>query len=275
MYGWDSGQRPRCSRLGFTDASTTGTAITTGTAPSYGSWTSIGTTTHNAEYMVVSIFDDSSANACLMDIGIYDGSSTYYVVAEKLMHSALRAVDCRATVYALPVHIPSGATLGARAIGGASVTHSVAITLYSSGPGGRPGGSRVVALSPYSGLTVPIGTICDVGGSANTKTITELNASTSNHVIALMTSVGDGYDTSHATGKMRVEIQVGSSSNEYTVISDQMYANTSALDIWQPCVSGWFMVDIPAGSRIVCNAMGTLTNIGTRTFDLSLYGLVA
>lgn len=261
------------STVGYGASTTTGTTITAGgTSNTKGSWTSLGTVSIPGEMIVVSAFNLSVAGGFMLDIGIYDGVSAVMPIAEDLYFDGRKSrFSCEN--YPIPVHVPLGSVLYARlASSTASATLGTAVQIYSNGYLGAPGLLRMVPLTAVG--TGQKGVTVDPGGTANTRSRTELVASTSYSVYGLMFTISLNLDIARSTGSTLFSIDVGSSSNEYPVVPDYAFMCSGTLDVNLPTRSPWFPCHIPSGSRISCNAQASFTTAGDRTFDIMVYGLV-
>lgn len=253
----------------------TGTTITaSGSTNTKGSWSALGSATSFAYEGITVYLAQNSANAdYMLDIGIDDGAGNNFVLIPDIHFSAVNVNEHNLQLN-IPVHIPAGALVEARvASTTAGATVACLIVGHSANPGGFPGYSRAIALfTPASSRGIAV----DPGGTANTKgSWAEITASSSADVAAIFGIVGFNNDiTRAAAGGMLLDVGIGASTVESTVIPNLAFSWNSTWDgpndvFFQPIAAA-----IPSGTRVVARGQCNHNTAGDRTVDLSLYGLV-
>lgn len=263
MYQWGTAHAVRNERLG---TGTSSRAADFGT-----SYSTLGTTGFAWEYFLLS-FSISSGVDALVNIGIDTGGNVWPIVENLRVCTRTGAAGHGSGIIGFPIHVPAGAAL----VGKCSAGTSPRGTLhgFSTGPNGAPGFSRAVALyTPSSDRGVSV----DAGGSINTKTRTEIIASTPYAVAGLLCSVGPAADTSRSSNEFRFDIEMGASGQEQVIAADLAMHQDAQLDNPYPPLGvfgGIIPCLIPAGSRLSVNAACNTTTAGDRTFDFAPLGFV-
>lgn len=270
-----SGRHESC---GEDTSNSRGTVLTaSGSANAKGAWATLKSATSFA-YEAVTVYatNPSQAASTLYDIGIDDGAGNVFVLIADLRLSPFGGAlfEQNLGIY-VPVHVPAGAMLVARSasIAGSS-TSCVVVVGHSSGVGGAPGLSRLIALNTF---TQSRGVAIDPGVAANTKgSWVEMTSSAPRDLAALVAIIGHNNDTARAAAAtMLLDIGIGAGGSEQVVIPD-LFLNWGPT--WDCPANVYFQpmpVAIPAGTRVAARAQCSLTTSGDRTVDLSLYGLVA
>ena len=272
MFNWTLNTAARTENRGAITASTNATTITAAaSANTKGSYTDIGAVT-SFDYEALSIFfgNSSTTHDVVFDVAINVGGNRF-IIAEDLRFCDLK--DGHWSQYhTLPIHVPSGSQLSVRlASSVASATVDFLLVGHSCGLFGAPGYSRMIALySPSSSR----GVNCDPGGSANTKTRTQIIASTAQRVVALTVSIGGGGDSARGADRWLFDVEQGGAGAEQVIIPN-MYAGAGTLiDVHAQQVFGPFPCDIAAGSRLSVNIQCHITTAGDRVVDIALHGFV-
>jgi hypothetical protein len=238
-------------------------------------WTElIASTDYAANWLLVHMSQNTQIGAStgtLMDIGV-GGSTAEQVLVPNLRHSMTTAAQVTAASYLMPLRIPAGTRISARAqstSGGTSVR--VTATAISSGIAAPPGFGRVEAAGANTATS--LGVSIDCGGTAHTDVVGELIASTGFAYRWLMLSVGASSDIiTAANTSFLVDICVGAGGSEVPIINDIYFMATSGTDMPHP-VSVCFPVAIAAGSRLSARARCSVNTAGDRIIDLAAYGV--
>jgi len=241
-----------------------------------GSWnTLIASTTFTYELLVVELLNyDISDVDFLVDIGIYDGSSTYFIIAPDLHLPFSYPNDQESVVHIpLPLHIPKGSLLAARALSSAGTNTIVDVTIqgFSSNYMGVPGFSRCVTL--FTPDSTCQGVSCDVS-AANTRTRVQIISSSSARVGAIFAVIGPDYDASGTMNKLCIDIETGGSGSE-RILAPNLYGVHAQYQYKVfPQVTPLYPCDVPAGERFSVNYQSSLKSDPGSHMDFSLYGLV-
>jgi len=272
MFNWNLNTAARTENRGAITGSTNATTVTSGAANTKGSYTDIGAVT-SFDYEAVSIFfgNSSTTHNVVFDLAINVGGNRF-VIAEDLRHADLKDGHW-ASYNGLPLHVPSGSQLSIRCASSvASATFDILIVGHSCGLFGAPGYSRMIALyTPSSSRGID----CDPGGSANTKTRTQISASIPQRVVMMMVCLGPGSDVAAgAVMKWLLDIEQGGAGSEQVVIPNMFHGRGTVSDMPTQTVFGPFPCDIPAGTRLSCNIQASVTTAGDRVADIALHGFV-
>lgn len=265
------------SRGEVTSGDSTGTTLTTSSsANTKGSWAALGAATGFAyEGITVYLCGNNAAANYMVDIGIDDGAGNNFVLVEDLYFAAAKQASEHNLALNIPVHVPAGALLEARAQNSVAAANTVRCLVvgHSANPGGFPGYSRAVRLfTPASSRGINV----DPGGSANTKgSWAQITASTPADVAALFGVVGfNGDVTRAAAAEMLLDVGIGAAAAESVLLPNVQFGWNLTWDgpndvFFQPVAA-----PIPAGTRIAARAQCDVTTDGDRDIDLALYGLV-
>jgi len=273
MFNWNLNTAARTENRGAITASTNATTITAaGSANTKGSYADIGAVTSFDYEAVTLLFGNSSTTAnFVLDLAI-NLAGNRFVIAEDLRHADLKDGHW-ASYNGLALHVPSGSQLSIRCASSvASATFDILIIGHSCGLFGAPGYSRCIALyAPSSSRGID----CDPGGSANTKTRTQIISSTSQRVAMLMVCLGPGSDVAAgAVMRWLFDIEQGGAGSEQVVIPNMFHGRGTVSDMPTQTVFGPFPCDIPAGTRLSCNIQASVTTAGDRVADIALHGFV-
>jgi len=272
MFNWTLNTAARTENRGAITASTNATTITGGAANTKGSYTDIGAVT-SFDYEAVSLmFGNSSTTAdFVFDLAINVGGNRF-VIAEDLRHCDLKDGHW-AQYHMLPIHVPSGSQLSIRlASSVASATADFLLVGHSCGLFGAPGYSRMIALYAPSSSR---GINCDPGGTVNTKTRTQIVASTSQSVVAMMVAIGGGGDAAVGFNmKWLFDIEQGAAGSESVILPNMFHGRGTTEDLPTQTVFGPFPCDVASGTRLSCNIQCSINTAGDRVADIALHGFV-
>lgn len=223
--------------------------------------------------MRVSLLNASAADYTV-DIGIDDGSGNVYVICPDLRLPGLRASRTGFCHYLLPLHVEKDKQFAFRCAdttGGLQAR--VTIGGSSNGLYGAQGYSRMVAL--YS-PSLSAGVAVDPGGSASTKgSWSQLTASSSDRVVAIMGAIGHNADISRAANQsMLLDIGIGGAGSERVLVPDIHFGADTNQDQWSPITFGPYPCDVPSGTRFAARSACDVTTASDRTCDIALWGFV-
>jgi len=272
MFNWNLNTAARTENRGAITASTNATTITSGAANTKGSYVDIGAVT-SFDYEAISICfgNSSTTHDVVFDLAINVGGNRF-IIAEDLRFSDLK--DGGWDRYSLlPIHVPSGSQISIRlASSVASATADFLLVGHSCGLFGAPGYSRMVAL--YTPSTSR-GVDCDPGAVGDTKTRTQVTASTPQRVVALMVAIGGGGDAARATtDRWLFDIEQGGAGSEQVIVPNIYCGCGSVIDVPAQTTFGPFPCDIATATRLSCNIQCNVTTAGDRVLDIALHGFV-
>lgn len=271
-YQWNPGHFARCETLFADTVNSRGTDITSsGSANTKGSWITAQQSGFAYEYLIAG-FNRPAGVDYTVDIGINDGSGNIFVLVPDLRIASRKGGQEEFAFYPLPLHVPSGARLTARcqASTGSSAI-SMVLNGFSAGPYGAPGFSRAIALyTPTSSRGASI----DPGATANTKTRTQLVASSSDRVAAIMCHIGPAGDTARAATSWAMDLECGASSAEQKLVADLVFCTGTTCDVPMSQCKPLIPCDVPAGTRFSANLQCSVTTSGDRVIDLGVWGFV-
>lgn len=263
---------------GADTATSSGTNVTASSSANVkGSWSDLGGVTSFAyEAITVCIGGSQVFVDQMIDVGISDGSNRHVLVADLYYAGSKQAAE-QFFIVTIPVHVPAGAQLSARAAasnGTGPPVIEVSLIGHASGLAGAPGFSRSVALfTPASSRGVAV----DPGGTANTKGAwAQLTASSPADIAAMFGLVGYNADTARAsTARALIDIGVGAAASEFVLYPNAALGWGATRDGPSNCPRiPIFGCNVAAGSRIAARAACSINTAGDRTVDLALYGLV-
>src|SRR5579872_5107115 len=167
-----------------------GTTVTTGTSNNKGSYAQLtASTPHDTNFMLVMISPTSTGpTGWAVDIAV-GGAGSENVVIPNIIAAGASVANASTAWCALPVSIPAGARLAARAqaTSGAS-TIQVSVILFDAGFTAYTAPGLYDSIGFNSGTTA--GTLVDAGAVGNTKgTWTQLIASTTADYIGFLISL--------------------------------------------------------------------------------------
>jgi len=273
MFNWVPHTAARSENRGAVPGSSAGTVITgSGTANTKGSYTDIGSTiSFDYEWIVLAVGAGSGAADYVFDLAINVGGNRFTIAAD-LRYCNRRVANQQWDIFVLPIHVPSGSQLSVRcASSTSSATLEIVIIGYSSGPFGAPGYSRCLAF--YTPST-SMGINCDPGAVANTKTRTQIIASTPGRAVALLAYVGPNADISASATRWLFDIETGGAGSEQVLLPNLYLGRGAPYDIPTSMVFGPYPCDIPTASRMSVNIQSHVTTDGDRDVDVALWGFV-
>lgn len=258
---------------GYVAASTDGTTLTTSaTANTMGSWVELSAATVRTwEFFRLTAMSATTTSRFRIDIGI-GSAGNEFVLVEQIDHVSEISAQGNETRHYLPVHVPAGSRIAARASQGNANAQTVKVFLngYSRGPTGAPGFSKVDRVNAGTTYGVTVNP-----SAANTKTAwVQLTASTAREYHALQVAIGGNADIARAVSQhFLFDIGVGGAGSEQVIMSN-MYAMAPGATFETPVNAGFpcLPVTIPAGSRLSVRGQTQVTTAGDRAFDVSAFG---
>jgi hypothetical protein len=201
-----------------------------------------------------------SANAAsyAIDIGISDGTNTW-VIAEAIMATNSSTGAQISAGLILPLHIPDGSIIRARCMcSTGSATIQVTINGCTQGINGSHGYARMVNITT---LASSAGVVC-TSGSANTKARTQVVASSSVDVAAVVAMFRMGSSTTSYC----LDVEAGSAGSE-EVIFPNHFLRGQTVNEYQPSpiIARYF----PSGTRFSVNMQAISAS---QTARVTLYG---
>jgi hypothetical protein len=242
-----------------------------GTAHVKGSWVELfAATAFDADRMVVSLhtMEEAGVVTALVDLAVGGAGSEVVVVENLLVSAGVQTVG----VVDLPLHIPAGSRVAARAQASTiSVSTHVTARIMGGGWGTPPPAHRVVT---YGAVTADSGgTEVDPGGTAHTKGAwAQLAASTTAAHTGLMLGVGHRGNSALRNEEFLVDVGVGAPGSEQIVLADWAVA-LAAVETLVPQFSPVIPASIPAGSRLAVRAQCNDIDAADRLLDYVLYGV--
>jgi hypothetical protein len=235
---------------------------------SKGSYATIGTTGFDWRGFALDLM---MANSVPVRVDIAVGASNTIIVPDLLMDArSAGATNFSLNAY-IPLGIPSGTAVKARAQAAAgSITLRALVNGYNGdGYAPRPAG-RIVNLNGWSGVE-PANTVTQ-SGTAGTRTAwVELTSSAPADLAGLYLAGSTAGDTTRTGGRLIVEIGLGAGGSEVTQPIKWLFPNG---------VSGGMgvfgiprAIRIPAGTRIAWRVTGSTTMADT--YGIAGWGLVA
>lgn len=225
----------------------------------------VAATTFDYEGFWVNLHKGATSDT-LVDIAI-GGSGSEQLIVEDLYFCGVTSDGYQnAGCIFIPIRIPQGSRIAARS--------TQAITLDITGGTGSPGFMEGMAGCDTYGSDGTNGTQVNGGSSANTEPASwsQVTASTTNPIKALMVMLGRNGNTSLTDGDYLLDIGIGAAASEVAILENLPFTADSVRDILQPRVFGPFPVSIPAGTRLAARLQTTVTDATDRNMDLVLYG---
>lgn len=204
----------------------------------------------------------------LLDIAI-GAAASETIIVNNLMGAGSGNGEC--TQYYIPIPVPAGTRVSARAQSTGVSDHSkVGLCLASGHPGGWSGG----IVTTYGANTADSGGVSvDPGATANTKgAYSEYVASTTYDIKALILSIGEQTNFVRSSAGQRADLAVGAAGSEVVVIPDILFVQSASGDHFMP-KSFHYRTYIPAGSRIALRAQSSTNDAADRLFDTIIYGI--
>jgi hypothetical protein len=179
--------------------------------------------------------------------------------------------------YRIPVYLPVGTRLHAKAqsaVGSQTVTLMVVpITRPPTGISTSAnilGSNFPVVKALNANTATSAGTVVTLPGATNTKGAwTEMIAATAEPYQALMVGVQGGSDVTASNASILLDIGIGASGSETTVIPNIVVITTTAELVTVPDSGAW-LVNVPVGSRISARYQASATAGG---LDVIVYGI--
>lgn len=247
------------------------TAVTGGTAHTKGSWVELtSATTAPSHALMLTLQAATGVNgtdtSSLLDIGI-GGAGSEVVIAPNMGVGAQGGT----TTWVVPVTIPQGTRVAVRA---QSIRTSTNIAVWV-----LPVRNTTTRLQPPTALvdicantSTSYGVALTAPGGNNTKGAwTQLTASCPQALQALALFPQTAGDTSYASASALVDVAVGASGSEVTVISNWPLIMSSSETI-SPAAPNVLPVNVPAGARIAARYQAG--NFGN-AIDMQLLGVPA
>lgn len=173
--------------------------------------------------------------------------------------------------YFFPLRVPQGVRLSVRvASSTASSVLNVGAYLFSGNFMASAPFNRVTAHGTNSSLSK--GTIVDPGADDHAKANTEIVASTTNPIRALVIGETRSQLDGATTPTERLQdVSVGASAGQPIIsnLASEENNEENVLPVWP----GPYPCDIPAGSRLSINGQSDNTNATDRVWCITLYGL--
>lgn len=254
--------------------STAGTALSnSGTAHVKGGYSQlVASSPFDATGFILYVVDNAAltGRSYLIDIAVGAAASEQVIVPNLLVDSAAAAARVLGAVW-IPLPIPSGSRISARMQNSSTTgTVAVGVVLMAGGLYGMPTGGRMSALGADTATSN--GVAIDPGAVAHTKgSYSQLTASTTHDIRALILAVGSNKNTAGTTNKWLVDIAIGAAASEQVLISNLlMIAGT---DHPEPSLFGAIPCVIPVGTRVSVRAQCSITDATDRKFAIAAYGI--
>lgn len=257
---------------GFSTSTTLLTTINASGAGSEGSWSElIASTDADADTLTMFFYLSSgggTVDEVSIDIGI-GASSSETPIIENVPFSGRLLTNGRGDVITIPVQIPAGTRVSARAHGDSAVVMGVGIMLFK-------GGEKSFSFSGAKGYGISAqygGTAVDSGGTANTfGAWTELVASTGETIRGFWVHLGhnENLTVNVATGDF-TQVGIGGAGSEVALIPYhfQIVDTTES-----PLCSVFYDIEIPAGTRIAARRQCSDTDATDRVRTVALVGII-
>jgi hypothetical protein len=247
-----------------------GTTVTTGVANTKGSYADLGTATFAYAGMVLMVSSVSGARVRL-DLAVDTGGGNQIVVEDLFMDFTGGGIAAAVHVV-LPIHVPSGATIRARAqSNGSGISLRAMLIGYAMD---TPGFSRVRQVKPLNAWGGSAASATDpasfVALTGNTYTAwTEVTASAPDQCFGLLVALGNNGATARGNTRIVVDIGVGGAGSEVligTIMVGQTANGPGAMSAMMP-------VHVAAGSRVAFRLV-TSGAAFTQTTGCSVHGLI-
>jgi hypothetical protein len=234
-----------------------------------GSWHTLGVTNFLVDQFDISLSDynDTFANM-LLDIGLGPTGNEQVAIANMTYGMPGVALARRWTV---PIRIPSGTRVSARAQNDTAGTVSARITMQARGANGQNPTSSQSSVHYGTSTTLSRGTLVDPGGTANVKGAwTEITPGTSTSHSSVTIVVQGNNASPKSIGNALIDVGIGPLGNE-TVVIPNLPSTIGASADHLPIVFGPFLLSLPPGTRIVARAQSTETG-STRQVYINILG---
>lgn len=249
-----------------------GTTVTPEVAPSFGSWatliagSSVPADVYEITILVLAGFTATTTRNVLMDIGIDPAGGTNFttVIPYLLCGHAGRYNVGAPIFYRFPLHIPAGASIGARAMGTVATEFYVSVTALGKprNPDAICCGTKVVSFgettSSATGTTVTAGTTSDGEW-------TQLGSSLA--VPLWWWQVGITVtDTTTSQLGYTLDVGIGDASNKRLALLDVFVNSTTSESIFNSCATQNGALQAAVGE----NVYGRVQCTGTADSELSM-----
>jgi len=271
-----------CSKIfaSLNTSSTSGVDITMGSsANTKGSWSAMSTSTELDASAILLTFAGASPvsgsdHMYLMDISI--GSSTNeddgIIIENICFTSDVVAQQCVPSFY-LPIHIPAGSRVSARGQNDTANADVISVTVqYFATTMGSPEGLNGGFVTYGANTGTSNGTPVDAGGGgAGSWGAWEVfAASSSDDFKGFFLSVGTNDNPTMSTGNHLVDVGIGASTAEETIVS-RIPVYTAGNEVVR-MTSIFYPVPIPAGTRISLRAQTDITAVDDDTLSYTFHG---
>ena len=247
------------------------TAVTGGTAHTKGSWVEVtNATTSPLNSLTVMLTAINYANgvdtSTLLDIGIGGAGSEVVVVPNVGVGWANQYQS-----WTLPVSIPQGTRIAVRAQS-TRTSQNISVWVIPTRNLNTRYRSPSALVDVCANTATSYGVALSVPGAVHTKgSWTQLTASCAQALQAIVICPQGAADTNQGGGTGLIDVAVGASGSEVTVVSNWPVAFTTAELLTPPAPNLW-PVNVPAGARIA--ARYQTGNTGA-SVDLQLIGVPA
>jgi len=226
---------------------------------------------------VMIMFDDCTANIdYLVDIAV-GGSGAEIVIIDNILVSAGATGSLTyGGHYYFPLRIPKGTRVSARCQSGATGSNVVRICALFIGGNMMASAARGKVTTYGANTTTSGGVSIDPGATANTKPAfpaTQIVAATTYAMVEMLIVLGNQRNLARSSASWLLDICIGASGSEQILFPNIALNSSTSPDTLIPLVIGPLPVDIPAGTRLSARAQCTDNVVGTRTFDLVIYGV--
>jgi hypothetical protein len=237
-----------------------------------------GSNVRDSDALLVALGWVTSGRAALVDIGI--GAGPTWVINDLPVNGGRGAIAPNVYAYLLPLHIPSGIAISARARITGGTAKGLGVTVHQlsgvfiGGPGG--GLSKVDVYGTQAGANAR-GTDLDPGGTANTKSAWAngvLSTSTARDMKMCYVVMGNGGSTTNAATDWLLDIGVGAAASEQVILPNLYFSLGGQIGSGPtPFVLGPFPVNVPSGSRLVARVQSGNTTAASRVCDVTVVGM--
>jgi hypothetical protein len=264
MSNWPITSATRCETLGVSSGE--GTSVTSGSGTK-GSWATVGTAGFDYNGIVIQIAGGTNAtDRFRFDVAINPGANK--IIVPDLYFELSSGVQAIIDV-PLAIAVKAGATIEVRAqAASGSRALNVAVTGYAGGFPLDPGHSCAVSCTDFTG-TDPTNTITLAGTSPTAWA--EICASIPGDISALYMSLTDVGGSVSARAHVLIDIAIGASGSERTILSPFFQYGASSLNGLQPF--GPMPLHLPQGTRLAARA--TANGSPANPLAVSFMGLAA
>jgi hypothetical protein len=273
MPDWPLWGAQRYESAGAVAASSIGTTVGIGATNVKGSWVQlIASTSFEVTGIIVHPTMAGGSTDVLIDIGI-GAAAAEVVVIENLYTGTAAAATSQGAWYYVPICIPMGTRIAARAQGVAAST-SPRVNLTLIGQGFDPSQPLGICTTYGAATADSGGTSVDPGGTLNTKGAwSQITASTTYGISALLIAFPNQVNTTRTGCTWLVDIGIGAASSEIVLIPDLLLYASTAVDVVIPQSFGPIPCSIPAGTRLAVRAQCSIIDATDRLFDAIIYGV--